>query len=65
MTEGVRISVCGVMEYACQGSCGDYIREHEAVWLKDDGVVAVSGGRPYCPSCFTAEKQRRGVTEAA
>jgi hypothetical protein len=65
MAEQVRISVCGVVEYACQGPCGDWIREHEAVWLKQDGVVAVTGGRPFCPACFAAEQHARGAPEAA
>lgn len=46
-----RISVCGVVEYPCQGSCGDWIREHEAVWVHGDGHVGVAGGSPYCPGC--------------
>lgn len=46
-----RISVCGVVEYPCNGECGDWIREHEAVWVMGDGSVRVSGGDPYCPSC--------------
>lgn len=65
MEERVRISVCGVMEYACQGGCGDWIREHEAVWLKDDGVVAPAGGSPYCPACHADVKDARKAPEAA
>lgn len=65
MGDRVRISVCGVMEYACAGPCGDWIREHEALWLKEDGVVAVAGGRPFCPACYAAESRDRNAPEAA
>ncbi len=54
-----RISVCGVVEYPCAGSCGDWIREHEAIWVLDSGKVAVTGGQPYCPACSLAA---RGIT---
>ena len=46
-----RISICGVMEYPCSGACGDWIREHEAVWVHKDGTYAATGGRPFCPEC--------------
>ena len=46
-----RISICGVMEYPCTGVCGDWIREHEALWVHKDGSYAATGGRPYCPAC--------------
>lgn len=59
-----RISVCGVVEYACHGSCKDYIREHEAVWINEDGKVTPSGGDPYCPAC-APERQRQPSTAAA
>lgn len=49
-----RISVCGVVEYPCHGTCGDYIREHEAIWIDDTGKVDVTGGWPYCPACAEA-----------
>ena len=52
-----RISVCGVVEYPCHGTCNDYIREHEAIWIADDGRVNVTGGYPYCPAC-AAERQQ-------
>ena len=51
-----RISVCGVVEYPCAGTCSDYIREHEAVWILESGKVAVTGGQPYCPACAAALK---------
>lgn len=53
-----RISVCGVMEYPCAGRCGDYIREHEAVWVRRDGALGVTGGLPYCPQCAPASATR-------
>ena len=46
-----RISICGVMEYPCMGECGDWIREHEAVWVHSDGTYGATGGRPFCPEC--------------
>jgi len=57
-----RISVCGVVEYPCAGSCGDWIREHEAIWVMESGKVAVTGGNPYCPACSVAA---RGITAPA
>ena len=53
-----RISICGVVEYACHGSCNDYIREHEAVWIDEDGRITPSGGHPYCPVCAPKHKNR-------
>ena len=61
--EYARISVCGVVEYACHGTCNDYIREHEAIWAHDDGRIAVSGGHPYCPDCLP--RHRRNTEPAA
>lgn len=46
-----RISICGVMEYPCTGVCGDWIREHEAVWVHTNGTITTTGGHPYCPAC--------------
>ncbi len=60
-----RISVCGVVEYPCAGTCSDYIREHEAVWILDSGKVAVTGGLPYCPSCAAALREAAAAKTAA
>lgn len=59
-----RISVCGVVEYPCNGTCSDYIREHEAIWIATTGKVAVTGGYPYCPTC-AAERREADAREAA
>jgi len=58
MSRHPRISVCGVMEYPCAGECGDYIREHEAVWVRTDGSLSPTGGSPYCPQCAPAAATR-------
>lgn len=59
-----RISVCGVVEYPCAGPCGDWIREHEAVWVLDSGKIAVTGGQPYCPECAGAARSGTAQTAA-
>ncbi len=59
-----RISVCGVVEYPCAGTCGDWIREHEAIWVLDSGKVAVTGGQPYCPACASAARGVAAPTAA-
>lgn len=64
MSEPARISVCGVVEYPCSGACGDWIREHEAIWADGEGNIGVTGGSPYCPTCLPAE-QRKGRAPAA
>src|SRR5690606_40395525 len=51
-----RISVCGVVEYPCAGTCGDWIREHEAIWVLESGKVGVTGEQPYCPACADAAR---------
>jgi hypothetical protein len=60
-----RISVCGVVEYPCNGTCSDYIREHEAIWIADSGKVAVTGGYPYCPSCAAVRRETESADRAA
>lgn len=60
-----RISVCGVVEYPCSGTCGDWIREHEAIWAREDGQLAVAGGDPYCPVCLPLAGRRAPERPAA
>ena len=52
------ISVCGVVEYPCYGTCGDWVKEHDAIWIRSDGTVHVTGGRPFCPTCAQGRRGR-------
>lgn len=65
METPARISVCGVVEYRCNGGCGDWIREHEAIWADPDGRIAVSGGGAYCPTCLPPDRRKTGSSAAA
>lgn len=60
-----RISVCGVVEYPCNGTCSDWIREHEAIWIAPSGKIAVTGGDPYCPTCAEARREADARESAA
>lgn len=64
MATAARISVCGVVEYPCTGGCGDWIREHEAIWADLQGHIAVIGGSAYCPTCLPIER-RKATSPAA
>ena len=64
MSEHARISVCGVVEYPCQGACGDWIREHEAIWASAEGEVGLAGGGAYCPTCLPLERRKARAAAA-
>lgn len=54
-----RIALDGAVEYACC-RCGEWIREHLAIWATSNGVVGLREGLPHCPQCLPLPQRTRG-----
>lgn len=60
----IRISICGVIEYRCHGPCREWVREHHAVWVRDDGTPGIHEGHPYCRTCAPGRAHREEASMA-
>ncbi|HUG01127.1 MAG TPA: hypothetical protein VML95_04655 [Longimicrobiales bacterium] len=55
-----KIALDGAVEYSCC-RCGEWIREHLAIWATAAGVVGLREGLPHCPQCLPPTQRSRAI----